>query len=105
MEPRSRLGQWTVALAGVAVAGTAAAILGFATGLLEPADGFTDKPLLTIWGIVMVVSSTASVVTGALAMVRRHDRATLVVAATIAGLLVAALSWQQVFEGLNWLEG
>lgn len=105
MAPRSRLGQWTVALAGVAFAGTVAAVAAFATGLVEPADGFTDKPLLTLWGIVMLSSSTASVVLGALAISRRRDRTVLVITATVVGALVAILSWQQVFEGLGWLEG
>lgn len=105
MAPSSRLGQWTVALAGVALAGTVAAVIAFATGLVEPADSFTDKPLLTVWGIVMVASSTASVVIGALAMFRRRDRTLLVITATVVGALVATLSWQQVLEGLGWFEG
>ena len=105
LAPRTGLGRWTVALAAAAVAATAASVVAFATGLVEPADSFTDKPLLTVWGIIIVVSSTASVVTGALAMLRRQDWATLVIAATVAGVLVAVLGWQQVFEGMNWLEG
>ena len=72
---------------------------------MEPADSFSDKPLLTIIGFTIVASSTAAVMAGALAMLRRHDRTWPVVVATVVGLLVAVLSWQQIFEGLGWLKG
>jgi hypothetical protein len=101
--PRGRLGWWTVALAGVAFLGTAALVIAFANGL-ERADSFSDKPLLTITASAMLASSTAAVITGTLAVFRRHDHAWPVVVATVVGFLIAALSWQQVFEGLGWLE-
>ena len=102
--PQSRLGTWTLTLAGLAVGGTVISVIAFASGLVESADGFTDNWFLTGSGAAILASAAASVVTGGLALFRRHDRSWLVVLAFAFGILVTALTLQQVGEGLGWLE-
>lgn len=102
--PQSRDGRWAVLLGGVAVGGTAALAVAFALGM-ERAEGFFDKPLLTLAGAVLLVSGAACVVVGVLALVRRGDRSRLVVAAVAGGALVVVSSLQQAAEGLGWLSG
>jgi len=101
--PESRAGTWTLALAGLALGGTVALGVAFSLGL-EPAESFGDSWLLTGAGMAILASGAASVVTGTLALARRHDRAWTVLAAALVGLLVTALMLQQVAEGLGWLE-
>ena len=98
----TQLGRWTISLAGLALGGTAVRAIAFSLGL-EPADSFTDNWLLTGAGAAILASGAASVVTGALAFLRRHDRSWMVLSATGLGVLVTALSLQQVAEGLGWL--
>ena len=100
--PETRLGTWTARLAGLAVGGTVALAIAFALGM-EHADSFSDKPLLTLAGVALLASGATSVVTGAWALVRCHDRSLLLVTATVSGVLVTALTLQQVAEGLGWL--
>ena len=100
--PESRAGWWTVALAGLALGGTLGLAVAFAVGL-EPADSFSDSWLLTGFGVALLVSAAASVVTGALALVRHHDRSWVVVTATVAGALITVLTLQQVAEGAGLL--
>jgi hypothetical protein len=100
--PESRLGTWTLALAGLAVGGTVGLSVALAFGL-ERADSFTDNWIITGSGAAILASAAASVVTGGLAVFRRHDRSWLVMSATAFGILVTALTLQQVGEGLGWL--
>jgi small neutral amino acid transporter SnatA (MarC family) len=102
--PETHLGEWTAWLAGLAFGGTVALAVAFALGM-EHADSFSDKPLLTVAGVAILASGTTSVVTGALALMRRHDHSWVVVSATVFGVLVTALALQQVSEGLGWLSG
>lgn len=99
--PETRLGTWAAATAVLALGGTVALAVGFALGL-EQADSFSDRPLLTLAGGAVLASGVASVVTGLLALVRRHDRSWLVVAATVVGAVVTVVITQQVVEGLGW---
>jgi len=101
--PESRIGKWTLALSGLALGGTVALAVAFSLGL-EPADSFSDNWLLTGSGVAILATSAATVVTGALALFRRHDRSWVVLSATVLGLLVTALMLQQVAEGLGLLE-
>lgn len=100
----THVGTWTAWLAGLAVGGTVALALAFALGM-EQAEGFSDKPLLTLAGVAILASGTTSVLTGVLALMRHHDHSWLVVSATVVGTLVTALALQQVAEGLGWLSG
>jgi hypothetical protein len=100
--PETHRGKWTAWLAGTACGGTVALATGFALGM-EHADSFSDKPLLTLTGVAILVCAAASVVTGALALTRHYDQSWLVVSATVVGGLVTALTIQQVAEGLGWL--
>lgn len=101
--PKSRLGIWSAALAGLALGGTVGLAVAFTVGL-EPADGFTDNWLLTGVGVGILVAGAAALVTGIVAWVRFHDRAVTVFLAVALGVLMAALMLQQVAEGLGWLE-
>jgi hypothetical protein len=100
--PESRIGKWTLALAGLGLGGTVVLGLAFSRGL-EPAGSFTDNWLLTGLGAAILASAAASVVTGGLALIRRHDHSWMVLSATGIGVLVTALMLQQVGEGLGWL--
>lgn len=102
--PETRWGTWAVSLAGLALAGTVAVAIAFVAGL-EPAESFSDNWLLTTVGVAILVSAAASAGTGAVAMVRGHDRAWSVVSATVVGGLATLLSLQQVAEGLGWMSG
>ena len=98
--PESRSGRWTLALAGMSVAGLVLSAVGFATGVLESASSFSDNWLLTAWGAAVLASGAGSVVAGALAIFRRHDRALAVLLAAGLGVLVAAIMLNEVVEGL-----
>jgi hypothetical protein len=100
--PASRLGRWTLGLAGLAVAGTAALAIAFSAGL-EAAESFSHNWLLTAAGLAVLGVALASVATGLLALTARHDRSWAVVLATVAGMALSALFLQQVAEGLGWL--
>jgi hypothetical protein len=91
-----------VSLAGVALGGTLALAAAFALGM-QPADSFTDSWLLTGYGVALLLSATACVVTGALALARHDDRSWVVVTATVAGAVVMVLMLQQVAEGSGLL--
>ena len=98
--PESRSGRWTIALAGMSVAGVVLSVVGFATGVVESASSFSDNWLLTGWGVAVLVSGAASVIAGSLAITRRHDHSWGVLLASGFGILVTALMLQQVAEGL-----
>lgn len=102
--PETRMGRWTLSLAGLAVGGIVASAIAFSLGM-EHADSFSDKPRLTLAGFAILASGATSVVTGLLALIRRHDRSWWVLSATGLGVLTTALMLQQVAEGLGWLSG
>jgi hypothetical protein len=95
---------WALSLTGLAVGGTVALAIAFSAGL-EPAESFTDNWLLSAAGVAILASAAAAAATGLLALIRRHDHSWLVVAAIAVGVLVTALTLQQVAEGLGWLDG
>ena len=98
--PESRSGRWTIALAGMSVAGVVLSVVGFATGVVESASSFSDNWLLTGWGVAVLASGATSVVAGSFAISRRHDHSWGALLATGFGILVTALMLQQVVEGL-----
>jgi len=98
--PESRLGRWSVALAGVTVASIALLVLVvYLLGVVEPADSYTDDWLQTAWGVFIWVSALACFVVGAVAIARRHERSWAVLTATLLGLLPAALLLSEVALG------
>jgi hypothetical protein len=101
--PQTRPGTWTVGLATLGLGGIVALAAAIGVGAVEPGEGFTDSWLVTGWGIAILLSATASVATGGVALVRRHDRSWGVVAATAVGTLVTVATLMQVAEGLGWL--
>lgn len=102
--PETRLGTWALSLAGVALGGTVALVVAFATGL-ERGETFSDNWYVTTVGVAILLSAAASVVTGSIARIRRHDHAWSVVAAVVVGALLTASTLQQVAEGLGWMTG
>ena len=102
--PETRLGTWALSLSGVALGGTIALAVAFSAGL-ESAESFSDNWVLTAAGVAILVSAAASAVTGLMAVIRRHDHSWTVVSATGVGVLLTAVSLQQVAEGLGWLSG
>ena len=102
--PETRLGRWALSLAGLALGGTVALAIAFAAGL-DSAESFTDNWILSAAGVAIRACAAASAVTGLMAMIRRHDRSWWVVSATGVGVLLTALTLQQVAEGLGWLSG
>jgi hypothetical protein len=100
--PESRLGRWTLALAGLAVGGTVAIVVAFAAGL-DHGGSFSDNWVASLAGVAVFASATASAVTGLVSVFRHHDHTWLVITATVLGVLVALLELQQVAEGLGWL--
>jgi hypothetical protein len=97
--PGSRVGRLAVALGAGAVGALVLLAVGFALGVVEHADSFTDSWLLLVWGLVIVGSGAASAVTGALA-IRRHDRAWSVLLSALFGLLVTLTMLREVAQGL-----
>lgn len=102
--PGTGLGTWALSLAGLVLGGTVALAIAFSAGM-EPADSFTDNWLLTAAGVTILGSAAAAAVTGLVAMIRRADHSWSVLAATGIGVLLTALTLQQVAEGLGWLSG
>lgn len=102
--PETRLGTWALSLAGLALGGTVAIAVAFSAGL-EPAESFSDNWLLTAAGIAILASAVASAVTGTMAWIRHHDHSWSVVSAVVVGVLLTALTLQQVAEGMGWMNG
>jgi hypothetical protein len=102
--PETRLGTWALSLTGLALGGTVALAIAF-SAVMESAESFSDNWLLTAAGVAILTSAAASGVTGLMATIRRHDHSWLVLSATGVGVLLTALSLQQVAEGLGWMSG
>lgn len=101
--PQTRPGTWAVALAALGLGGMLAFAAAIALGAVEPGQGFTDDWLVTGWGMAILLNAAGSLVAGAVAVVRRHDRSWAVVIATTVGALVTVATLAQVAEGLGWL--
>ncbi|HWJ82777.1 MAG TPA: hypothetical protein VNS55_11115 [Nocardioides sp.] len=100
--PETRAGRWALSLAGASVGGVAVIIVALAAGL-DHGGSFTDNWVASLMGVAVFATAAASTVTGLVALSRRHDRSALVIAGTALGVLVLALTLQQVAEGLGWL--
>jgi hypothetical protein len=99
------MGKWAVALATGSVLGVVLSVVGFTIGVMESAPTFSDNWLLTGWAVAVLGSGAASVVVGALAILRRHDRSWMVLLAACVGLFVAAVMLNEVAQGLGLLTG
>lgn len=102
--PETRLGAWTISLAGVALGGLAMLATAFALGA-GPADSFSDNWFLSVVGTAILGTATAAAVTGVLAILRGHERSWWVLCATACGVIMTVLMLQQVAEGFNGLGG
>lgn len=100
--PETRMGRWALSLGGLAFVGIVAVVIAFAAGL-EHGGGFTDNWIASLMGVTVAASAVGSAVTGLLAVIRRHDHAWLVFAATGMGVLLTALMLREVAQGLGWL--
>ncbi len=99
--PESRPGTWTLALASASVVGVVLLAISLATGLVESAADFTDNWLLTGWGVAILATGASSVIAGAFAIIRRHDRGWIVPIAALLGLLMTVLMLHEVAQGLS----
>lgn len=97
--PESRLGTTSLALGGAAFAALVLLAVAFALGM-EQADSFTDSWLLLGWGLLIMGSGVAAGVTGALAVIRHHERSWAVVVTTSVGVMVALLMLREAAQGL-----
>ena len=57
--PESRLSRRAITLAGMSVTGTVLLVVGFALGIVEPADSYTDSWAQLVWGGVLLLSEIA----------------------------------------------
>lgn len=85
------VGRRAVVLAGLSVSGIALLVLGFALGVVEPADSYSDSRPQLVWGAGIWACAVAALVSGLVAIVRHHDRSRGVVLATALGLLPVVL--------------
>lgn len=98
--PQSRAGWWSVALAGVSVTCIVLLVLVvYALGVVEPADSYTDDWAQAAWGILIWTTALASLVVGIVAITRRHERALLVMASVLLGLLPVVLLISEIALG------
>lgn len=62
-----------------------------ALDVVDLPDSFSDNWAFGVWGVSVWVTGVAAVVTGVVAMTRRHERCWIVVVATLLGFLPVAL--------------
>ncbi len=97
--PDSRRGQWAVAMAGCTIGGVVLLVLGFASGVVEPADSYADGGWQALWGLFIWASAIAALVVGTLAVRRAHERSWLVRGAIAVGLLPPVLLVSEIALG------
>lgn len=97
--PESRVGRRAVTLAGVSVGGIVLLVLGFALGIVEPANSYTDSWAQLVWGVGIWVTAVTAFVAGLVAIVRHHERSWMVVLATALGLLPVVLLLSEIALG------
>jgi hypothetical protein len=97
--PESRVGRRAITLAGLSVTGIVLLVLGFAVGLVEPADSYTDSWAQLVWGVGIWACAVAAFVTGLVAILRHHERSWMVVLATALGLLPVVLLLSEIALG------
>jgi peptidoglycan/LPS O-acetylase OafA/YrhL len=97
--PDSRIGRRAIVLAGLSLTGIVLLVLGFAFGIVEPADSYTDSWAQLVWGAGIWVCAVAAFVAGLVAIVRHHERSWMVVLATALGLLPLVLLISEIALG------
>jgi len=97
--PDSRVGRRAIMLAGLTVAGVVLLVLSFVSGIVEPADSYTDSWPQLMWGFGIWACGVAAVVAGFVAIARHHERSWMVVAAIVLGLLPLALLLSEIALG------
>jgi hypothetical protein len=97
--PETRLGRWAVVMAGLSLAGVVLLVLGFVTGVVEPADSYSDSRGQAVWGLLIWASAIAALVTGVVATMRAHERSWLVRGAVVIGLLPPVLLLSEIALG------
>lgn len=98
--PHSRSGRWSVGLAGFSITCIfLLVVVVYLLGVVEPADSYTDDWAQAAWGLLIWASAVASFVVGIVAITRRQERAVLVFAATLLGLLPVVLLVSEIALG------
>jgi hypothetical protein len=89
--PQSRVGRWAVALGALTLTSVVLILLSLAFDVVDLPGSFSDNWWFGVWGLSIWATGVASVVTGAVAITRRHERSWMVVLATALGFLPVAL--------------
>ena len=97
--PASRLGRRAITLAGLSVDGIVLLVLGFALGIVEPADSYTDSWAQLVWGVGIWGCAVAAFIVGLVSILRHHERSWMVMLATALGLLPVALLVSEIALG------
>ncbi len=97
--PESSAGWRAITFAGLSVAGIVLLVLGFALGIVEPADSYTDSWAQLVWGMGIWGCAVAAFVAGLVAIVRNHERSWMVVLATALGLLPLVMLLSEIALG------
>lgn len=77
--PESRVGRWAVALGALTLTSVVLILLSIAYNVVDLPDSFSDNWLFGVWGLTIWATGLASMVTGAVAIIRRHERSWMVV--------------------------
>jgi hypothetical protein len=89
--PESRIGSVAVVLGGLTLASVVVILTVVGLDVVDPPDTFADNRAFSIWGLSIWATGMSALVTGLVALTRRHDRSWLVLAATLLGLLPVAM--------------
>lgn len=89
--PESRAGRWAVALGALTLTSVVLILLSLALDVVDLPDSFSDNWWFGVWGVSIWVTGVASVITGTVAITRRHERSWMVVLATALGFLPVVL--------------
>lgn len=97
--PQSRVGRWAVALGALTLTSVVLILLSLAFNLVDLPGSFGDNWWFGVWGLSIWATGLASIGTGAVAIIRRHDRSWMVVLATVLGFLPVALLLSEAVLG------
>lgn len=97
--PESRLGRWAVGFGALTLTSVVLILLSLALNVVDLPDSFSDNWWFGVWGVSIWATGLASVVTGVVAITRRHERSWMVLLATALGFLPVALLLSEVALG------
>jgi hypothetical protein len=87
----SRVGCWAVVLGGITLTNVVLILTSLALNIVDLPDSFSENWAFGAWGVSVWVTGSTAVVTGLVAMTRRHERSWMVLVATLLGFLPVVL--------------